>query len=49
MINRITLAVLALWLSWPGLIYAQDFYKGKTVRIIVGGSAGGGFDTYSKT
>jgi len=27
---------------------AQDFYKGKTVRIIVGGSAGGGFDTYSR-
>jgi tripartite-type tricarboxylate transporter receptor subunit TctC len=48
MLNRITLAVLALWLSWPGLIYAQDFYKGKTVRVIVGGSAGGGFDTYSR-
>src|SRR6266542_3607177 len=38
MINRITLAVLALWLSWPGLIYAQDFYKGKTVRIIAAGA-----------
>ena len=26
---------------------AQDsFYKGKTVRIIVGASAGGGYDTY---
>ncbi|MEK7783445.1 MAG: tripartite tricarboxylate transporter substrate-binding protein, partial [Candidatus Binatota bacterium] len=24
------------------------FYKGKTIRIIVGGSAGGGFDTYSR-
>jgi tripartite-type tricarboxylate transporter receptor subunit TctC len=30
------------------MIYADDFYKGKTVRIIVGGSAGGGFDTYSR-
>ena len=48
MINRITLAVLAFWLSWPGLTYAQEFYRGKTVRIIVGGSAGGGFDTYSR-
>jgi tripartite-type tricarboxylate transporter receptor subunit TctC len=29
---------------------AQDsFYKGKTVRIIVGASAGGGYDTYSRT
>jgi tripartite-type tricarboxylate transporter receptor subunit TctC len=30
--------------------YAQDsFYKGQTVRIIVGASAGGGYDTYSRT
>ncbi len=30
--------------------HAQDsFYKGKTVRIIVGASAGGGYDTYSRT
>jgi tripartite-type tricarboxylate transporter receptor subunit TctC len=28
--------------------FAQEFYAGKTVRIIVGGSAGGGFDTYSR-
>src|SRR5438270_395672 len=28
----------------------QDaFYRGKTVRIIVGASAGGGYDTYSRT
>lgn len=25
-----------------------DFYRGKTVRIIVGFSAGGGFDTYTR-
>lgn len=31
------------------LLFAQEpFYKGKTVRIIVGFSAGGGFDTYSR-
>jgi tripartite-type tricarboxylate transporter receptor subunit TctC len=30
--------------------HAQDsFYGGKTVRIIVGASAGGGYDTYSRT
>jgi tripartite-type tricarboxylate transporter receptor subunit TctC len=29
---------------------AQDaFYKGKTIRIIVGAAAGGGYDTYSRT
>jgi len=27
---------------------AQDFYKGKTLRLVVGFSAGGGFDTYSR-
>lgn len=28
--------------------YAQDFYAGKTIRIVVGFPAGGGFDTYSR-
>lgn len=28
--------------------YAQQFYEGKTVRIVVGASAGGGFDTYAR-
>ena len=27
---------------------AADFYKGKTIRVIVGGSAGGGFDIYTR-
>jgi tripartite-type tricarboxylate transporter receptor subunit TctC len=27
----------------------EGFYQGKTVRIIVGASAGGGYDTYSRT
>ena len=32
-----------------GPVYGQgSFYKGKTMRIIVGGPAGGGFDTYSR-
>jgi len=31
-------------------VFAQEpFYKGKTIRIIVGASAGGGYDTYSRT
>ncbi len=27
---------------------ADDFYKGKTIRLVVGFSAGGGFDTYAR-
>src|SRR5262245_3174506 len=26
----------------------EDFYKGKTIQFIVGGSAGGGYDTYTR-
>ncbi len=43
------LTVLSLFLPLASA-YAQDsFYKGQTVRIIVGASAGGGYDTYSRT
>lgn len=46
-------AMLAIWfslaiLSWASLVSAQEFYKGKIIRLIVGFSAGGGFDTYSR-
>lgn len=40
------LIVLACVCSVP--VQAQTFYKGKTVRIIVGASAGGGLDTYAR-
>jgi tripartite-type tricarboxylate transporter receptor subunit TctC len=33
----------------PSLDAQDSFYKGKTARIIVGASAGGGYDTYSRT
>jgi tripartite-type tricarboxylate transporter receptor subunit TctC len=45
---RLWLLAISFWFSLYGLLYADDFYKGKTIRIIVGGSAGGGFDTYSR-
>ena len=48
MMIRIMLATLAVWLIVPGSSHPQEFYTGKTVRIIVGGSAGGGFDTYTR-
>jgi len=41
--------VLAFDLASQKTLFAQEpFYKGKTVRIIVGFSAGGGFDTYAR-
>jgi len=41
------MAALALGLCGSAL--AQDsFYKGKTIRVIVGGSAGGGYDAYTR-
>jgi tripartite-type tricarboxylate transporter receptor subunit TctC len=33
----------------PSLHAQESFYKGKIVRIVVGASAGGGYDTYSRT
>jgi tripartite-type tricarboxylate transporter receptor subunit TctC len=42
------LMFLSLFVVPQGSVFAQEFYAGKTVRIIVGGSAGGGFDTYSR-
>jgi tripartite-type tricarboxylate transporter receptor subunit TctC len=32
----------------PGLAWAEDFYKGKRVSLIVGSSTGGGFDTFGR-
>ena len=40
---------LALLLSSQLGLAQENFYRGKTVRIIVGASAGGGYDTYSRT
>jgi tripartite-type tricarboxylate transporter receptor subunit TctC len=31
------------------LAVSDDFYKGKTIRFIVGFSAGGGYDSYTRT
>jgi len=42
-----TLWVLSLSSTFAGA--AQSSFEGKTVRIIVGFSAGGGFDVYSRT
>jgi tripartite-type tricarboxylate transporter receptor subunit TctC len=46
-----SLACLFLTLTFPAneARAQQPFYQGKTIRIIVGASAGGGYDTYSRT
>ncbi len=44
----ILLCVLLLAGITPQPLLADDFYKGKTVRVIVGGTAGGGFDVYTR-
>ena len=46
MVNRILMMIAVVLLS--GSAGAADFYRGKTVRVIVGGSAGGGFDIYTR-
>ena len=48
---RLALAVAAFALGGAGplLAYAQEsFFKGKTIRIVVGFSAGGGYDIYAR-
>lgn len=52
-IMRCTVTVVTLFAVCVGLniaqsAVAQDFYKGKTLSIIVGNSAGGGLDAYAR-
>jgi tripartite-type tricarboxylate transporter receptor subunit TctC len=42
------LAFLLIMGLWPPAFGAAPFYEGKTIRLIVGFSPGGGFDTYSR-
>jgi tripartite-type tricarboxylate transporter receptor subunit TctC len=45
----LVVASIGLGLGGVTVVFAQDaFYKGKTVRIVVAFSAGGGFDAYSR-
>jgi tripartite-type tricarboxylate transporter receptor subunit TctC len=40
--------ITASWVAGATALYAQDFYKDKTVRFIVGYSPGGSFDLYTR-
>jgi tripartite-type tricarboxylate transporter receptor subunit TctC len=47
---RIALFVIMILAGPAGQIFAQgNFYEGKTIRIIVGFTAGGGYDAYTRT
>src|SRR5574342_440737 len=42
-------AAIAVFTTFKSAAAQEPFYKGKTVRIIVATSAGGGFDSYART
>jgi tripartite-type tricarboxylate transporter receptor subunit TctC len=46
------LAAMSLTAAWPGGARAQDavanFYRGKQIDLVVGTTAGGGYDTYAR-
>ncbi|MBI1994084.1 MAG: hypothetical protein HYS67_06675, partial [Deltaproteobacteria bacterium] len=53
MVRKIKLLIAAVaaaiaFVPGAGQAVAQDFYQGKTVRLVVAFSPGGGFDTYSR-
>ena len=44
------LSIAMLWsLALSSSLLAQDYYRDKTLRFIVGQAAGGGYDTYTRT
>ena len=48
-VTRIAVALcIPLVLNVSAFALAEDFYKGKTIRFVVGAAAGGGYDTYTR-
>ena len=45
----LALAVLAVLSAATGTAAAEDFYRGKTLRLIVPSDVGGGYDSYART
>ena len=46
-----TVMALLLAAAWPASALAQtveEFYRGKSITMLVGGGAGGGYDTYAR-
>jgi tripartite-type tricarboxylate transporter receptor subunit TctC len=49
MVLRALMLLSGLLALGPASVAANDFYKGKTIRFIVGLAPGGGYDTYLRT
>jgi len=47
--NRSAILALLAVLAMPALAHADDFYKGKTLTLVVGFSPGGGYDVNART
>jgi tripartite-type tricarboxylate transporter receptor subunit TctC len=47
-VGGISLLLLLLGLGRPIVIAAENFYEGKTMRLMVFGAPGGGYDTYTR-
>jgi tripartite-type tricarboxylate transporter receptor subunit TctC len=45
----VVIAMALLLAGYAGTATAADFYQGKTISIVVGYAAGGGYDTYART
>ena len=45
---KLSASAWSLVLCFGASAWAADFYQGKTIRVVVGFSAGGGFDTYAR-
>ena len=48
MIRNLMIVIMGVLLAYGQAAAQESFFKGKTVRIVVGFAAGGGFDTYSR-
>jgi len=49
--TRTVMALLFAAVAWPASTLAQtveEFYRGKSITMLVGGGAGGGYDTYAR-
>ena len=47
--RRLPVVIAGFLLLQSSAVFAQDFYKDKVVRFIVGQAAGGGYDTYTRS
>src|SRR6202030_4199889 len=49
--TRTVMALLFAAAAWPASTWAQtveEFYRNKSITMLVGGGAGGGYDTYAR-